>query len=72
MDAEEGQEVKRWAIVLLVCGIAGAVINEWAFRQFPETWGGPNIGGGALQVCFYAMILGGVVLLARVALSKRG
>ncbi len=58
--------------MLLAVGIVGAVVNEWAFRHFERTWGGPNIGGGLLQICFYAMILGGAVLLARMLFSRRG
>ncbi|MEV6376042.1 hypothetical protein [Micromonospora musae] len=45
-----------------VAGLVGALINLWARQAFPEAWGGPNIGGGILQLLFYALIVGGVIL----------
>jgi hypothetical protein len=49
-----------------------ALANEGAKRAFPEKWGGPNIGGGLLQLLFYAgMILGAVLALAGLAERRR-
>ena len=49
-------------VVAAIVGVAGALVNLWARDAFPDQWGGPNIGGGFLQVLFYLLILGGVTL----------
>lgn len=50
--------------LLTVCAV-GAIANFWASRAFPTKWGGPNIGGGLLQIVFYVGILVGGVVIAR-------
>ncbi len=61
----EGLIVSRLSLgfVLFVISAAGALINAWAFRAFPREWGGPNIGGGALQLLFYIGIVASLFLI---------
>ncbi len=54
---------------LLAVSLTGAVVNLWARDAFPDHWGGPNIGGGMLQLIFYGGVLTGVAL-AVVGLTK--
>jgi hypothetical protein len=39
---------------LLAVSVTGAMVNLWAHDAFPAQWGGPNIGGGMLQLSLYA------------------
>ncbi|WP_144122817.1 hypothetical protein [Catellatospora sichuanensis] len=52
----------RLGAIAAVVGLVGALVNFWASREFPTTWGGPNIGGGILQLLFYGLILAGITL----------
>ncbi len=54
----------RLGTVIFVACAAGALINAWAFRAFPREWGGPNIGGGALQLLFYIGVVCSLFLIA--------
>ncbi|WP_155373627.1 hypothetical protein [Catellatospora vulcania] len=60
--------------IAAVVGVVGALVNFWASREFPSTWGGPNIGGGILQLLCYALILAGATLaiVGGLAARKRG
>jgi uncharacterized membrane protein HdeD (DUF308 family) len=58
-------------LFLLTVGLAGAIANLWARGAFPERWGGPNIGGGLLQMMFYVAALSGAVLTAKAAVERR-
>ncbi len=49
-------------LIVLAVSLTGAAVNIWARDAFPDQWGGPNIGGGMLQLLFYAGTLTGVVL----------
>jgi uncharacterized membrane protein HdeD (DUF308 family) len=57
--------------IAIVAGVAGALVNLWAREEFPTRWGGPNIGGGFLQLLFYAAIVAGVTALIVVAVRGR-
>ena len=39
----------------------GALTFLWAQEAFPDQWGGPNIGGGALLLLFYVGVGVGIV-----------
>jgi hypothetical protein len=54
--------VLKIGVSAVVVGLIGAFVNNWAADAFPDTWGGPNIGGGILQLGFYALIVVGAVL----------
>ncbi|MFI6761828.1 hypothetical protein ACIBF5_22075 [Micromonospora sp. NPDC050417] len=54
-----------------IAGLVGALVNLWAREEFPESWGGPNIGGGMLQLLFYALIVVGVILAIAGGLAAR-
>ncbi|TGZ16021.1 hypothetical protein DV517_09940 [Streptomyces sp. S816] len=49
-------------ISVLAASAVGAGVNLWARHAFPEQWGGPNIGGGLLQLLCYAGVVAGVVI----------
>lgn len=49
-------------LALLAVSLTGAVVNLWARDAFPDQWGGPNIGGGMLQLMFYGGALAGAAL----------
>ncbi|MEU8327414.1 hypothetical protein [Micromonospora sp. NPDC048839] len=54
-----------------IAGLVGALVNIWARNEFPERWGGPNIGGGLLQLLFYTLIVVGVVLAVAGGVAAR-
>jgi hypothetical protein len=54
-----------------VIGLLGTLINFWAREQFPDHWGGPNIGGGLLQLLFYALIVAGLAIVVVAAVVGR-
>ncbi|GAA1904108.1 hypothetical protein [Lapillicoccus jejuensis] len=56
---------------VVVLGIVVASVNAWAFRAYPDSWGGPDIGGGFIQLCAYAAVVVGAVLLARGLRGRR-
>lgn len=58
-------------IVLLLVGAAGAGVNLWARETFPSEWGGPNIGGGMLQMLFYGAILAGLIMTVIGSITAR-
>lgn len=45
-----------------IVGLAGALLNLWAVREFPGTWGGTNIGGGLLLIGCYILTFMGAVM----------
>jgi hypothetical protein len=55
--------------IFVPCAIV-ALANALAFRAFPERWGGPNIGGGFIQLIAYAGMAAGAVLFI-VGTAKR-
>jgi hypothetical protein len=57
-------QLVRIGLIAGFIGLVGALVNLWARHAFPDRWGGPNIGGGVLQLLFYLLIAGGVVLAA--------
>lgn len=56
---------------LLVAGGLVALVNAWAFWAFPDQWGGPNIGGGFIQLLAYAAIVAGGTFLVAALLNRR-
>jgi hypothetical protein len=56
---------------LLAASVTGAMVNLWARDAFPARWGGPNIGGGMLQLLFYAGALTGAVLIVTSLVRRR-
>jgi len=56
--------------LLVVCGLV-ALVNGWAFRTYPEDWGGPNIGGGFIQLLAYAGLIVGAALLVTAIAGRR-
>ena len=61
----------RLGVVIFALSAAGALINAWAFRAFPREWGGPNIGGGALQLLFYIGVIFSLFLIGSAARRSR-
>lgn len=61
----------RLALLVLIPSAVIALANAWAFRAFPQQWGGPNIGGGLLQLLAYVGVVAGLVLLAVAVATKR-
>lgn len=72
---KRGPDVSRHAKIglpLVTVGALVAVGNAWAFRAYPEDWGGPNIGGGLIQLLAYAtLVVGGGFLVAAVVTRRR-
>jgi hypothetical protein len=67
-SAEEANDVPRdlkVGLPLLTVSVIGAGVNLWAREAFPTQWGGPNIGGGMLQLLFYLGALVGAVQTVR-------
>jgi hypothetical protein len=56
--------------LLAVCALV-AIANAWAFRAYPDQWGGPNIGGGLIQLLAYAGILAGAGFLVAAWVNRR-
>jgi hypothetical protein len=52
----------KFGLIAGALGLIGALLNLWARHAFPDRWGGPNIGGGMLQLLCYLLIAGGIVL----------
>lgn len=51
-----------WRATLVLCvGLVGAVVNWIAMGTFSNTWGGPNMAAGAVQLTCYAVALGGLI-----------
>ena len=48
---------------MITVGILGTAANYAAAKAFPLQWGGPNIGGGMLQLLFYAGIVAGAAVI---------
>jgi hypothetical protein len=66
MVAEETSEMStllKIGIPVFVVSVVGASVNLWARSAFPDHWGGPNIGGGFLQLLFYIGGIAGVALI---------
>jgi hypothetical protein len=60
-------------VTLLIVGAVTLVANIAAAHVFPDYWGGPNIGGGCLQMLSLVAAITGVVLIIRGATQgKRG
>lgn len=57
---------------LFVPAAVVAGVNLWAMRAFPRQWGGPNIGGGMIQLLAYGVMLAGVVLVVVSVAGRRG
>ncbi|WP_328475023.1 hypothetical protein OHA21_17080 [Actinoplanes sp. NBC_00393] len=55
--------LRKIGATVLVISLIGAAANLWAREAFPDQWGGPNIGGGMLQLLFYTGVLTGVTLI---------
>ena len=53
----------KLGLVFLTVGILGAAANYAAAKAFPLQWGGPNIGGGMLQLVFFAGIVAGIAVI---------
>ena len=53
----------RTGLVILFLSSAGVAGNLWARNAYPGQWGGPNIGGGLLQLMFYVGAVAGVTLI---------
>lgn len=60
----------RAGLTLLVVSVIGVAGNLWARNAFPDQWGGPNIGGGFLQLMFYAGAVTGVALIV-IGIARR-
>ncbi|GIF98975.1 hypothetical protein Cci01nite_40690 [Catellatospora citrea] len=61
----------KLALSFFVPSAVVATVNAWAFRAFPEQWGGPNIGGGFIQLLAYAGMLVGVIFFVLAVMKKR-
>lgn len=61
----------KFAIGLLVASALVAAGNAWAMRAFSQQWGGPNIGGGVIQLAAYTGIVVGAVLVVMVIVRRR-
>ncbi len=59
------------AVLTLALGATWIVVDRILTAQYPEKWGGPNIGGGALLLLAYALVVTGLGLLAAAALGQR-
>jgi hypothetical protein len=58
----------KFAVGLFVPCAVVAAGNAWAMRAFSEQWGGPNIGGGLIQLAAYAgMIVGAIFFVLAMA-----
>jgi hypothetical protein len=55
----------RVGLVLLIVGALATMANVAAARVFPDSWGGPNIGGGCLQLLTLGVAGIGVILMSR-------
>ncbi|GGM15050.1 hypothetical protein [Nakamurella endophytica] len=62
-----------WTAQLLLVGGVGWLITDRLLRHYrPRSWGGPNIGGGALSLLAAAVgLLGLGLVIADVALERR-
>jgi hypothetical protein len=56
-------QLVKLGLVFLIAGILGAAANYAAAKAFPLQWGGPNIGGGMLQLLFFAGIVAGIAVI---------
>jgi hypothetical protein len=63
----------RTKVGLLLLGVGALVAgsNAWAARAYPDQWGGPNIGGGLIQLLAYAAMATGAGLLVAAAVHRR-
>lgn len=53
----------KLGLVFLTLGVLGAAANYAAAKEFPLQWGGPNIGGGMLQLLFFTGIVAGITVI---------
>ena len=61
----------RLGLPLLAASLIGTGLNLWAREAFPNQWGGPNIGGGGLQLLFDICAIAGAVLTVMGLLKLR-
>ncbi|WP_041832334.1 hypothetical protein [Actinoplanes sp. N902-109] len=61
----------RLGCAAIGAGLVGALVNLWARHAFPDRWGGPNIGGGMLQLLCFLLIAAGAVLAVAGGVSAR-
>lgn len=62
----------KLGLPLFTAGALVAIGNAWASRAYPEDWGGPNIGGGLIQLLAYAaLVVGGGLLVAAMVTRRR-
>lgn len=59
-------------LLVLALSVIAAATNLLAREVFPNQWGGPNIGGGLLQLLFYVGALVGLVLTVMALVKDRG
>ncbi len=60
-------------LAVLAASLCGAAMNLWARGAFPDQWGGPNIGGGMLQLLFYVGVAaGGVTIVTSIVRRRAG
>ncbi|RJQ80349.1 hypothetical protein D5S17_07730 [Pseudonocardiaceae bacterium YIM PH 21723] len=57
-------KVRVSGFVLLLSAVLVFAVNRLARSLFPDQWGGPNIGGGLIELATYPVAGIGVVLLA--------
>lgn len=62
----------KLALWLFVPSAVVAAGNWWAMRAFPDEWGGPNIGGGLIQLLAYAGMIVGAVFFVMAIVRRRG
>jgi hypothetical protein len=61
----------KLGLLLLGAGALVAGANAWTARAYPDQWGGPNIGGGFIQLLAYAAMAAGAGLLVAAAVHRR-
>ena len=61
----------KLGLTVLIVGILGTAANYAAAKAFPNQWGGPNIGGGMLQLLFYAGIVAGAAVIVSGLIKAR-
>jgi hypothetical protein len=61
----------KLGLVLLGAGALVAGTNAWAARAYPDQWGGPNIGGGFIQLLAYTAMATGVGFLVAAAVRRK-
>ena len=61
----------KLGILLFGAGALVAGTNVWAAQTYPDQWGGPNIGGGFIQLLAYATMATGVGFLVAAAVRHK-